>query len=57
MCCNANVENNIVMADYSHPSLWQCCHCDGGWFSVALDASCPSCLNYRCSNCQYSFSS
>ncbi|KAH7007158.1 hypothetical protein EDB80DRAFT_718303 [Ilyonectria destructans] len=32
---------------------WQCCGCHDGWFSVALVDNCPTCLAYRCENCQY----
>ncbi|KAI8719731.1 hypothetical protein NCS52_00754700 [Fusarium sp. LHS14.1] len=35
------------------PTVWQCCNCAQGWFSVALYPTCPGCQVRRCSRCVY----
>ncbi|KAF4589110.1 Protein ZGRF1 [Ophiocordyceps camponoti-floridani] len=34
-------------------TLWQCCFCSAGWFSVALDYCCPDRHRWRCHDCVY----
>ncbi|KAM6537879.1 hypothetical protein FALCPG4_003778 [Fusarium falciforme] len=34
-------------------TVWQCCNCASGWFSVTLDRDCPVCYAPRCSNCKH----
>ncbi|EXU96906.1 hypothetical protein X797_009989 [Metarhizium robertsii] len=52
MCCG--MKNNATeLVNYSKATVWQCCGCSNGWWSVDLDYFCPHCLVPRCTNCQY----
>ncbi|KAH7176711.1 hypothetical protein EDB81DRAFT_940593 [Dactylonectria macrodidyma] len=59
-CCNSHdshlAKRQAELLNKRGAQYWQCCQCHEGWFSTKLIDSCPTCLTYRCGNCEYSAS-